>query len=355
MRMDRRDFIRSAAAGAAFAALPSFAETKREGIWAGFLPFGRNMWSDVPVPRWGMNDGSTPEKRKRLLGVCAADHVRFDEETFHRITEKMAVIGMNMVVIDLGEALAYPSHPELAVRGSWSPDRFRKELERLRGLGLEPIPKLNFSTSHDTWLKDYHRMVSTPKYYEVCRDLIGDVCEIFDRPRFFHLGYDEESAGLQKLYGYCVVRQGDLWWHDFLYISGLVEKKGVRPWIWSDYHWHHPEEFEKRMPKSVLQSNWYYGGSFDYEDPYMGEYASRAIKTYLALEKAGFDQVPCGSDYLSPKSMPETVKFCRAHIAPERLKGFLIAPWHGGCLRENEEKFLSAMDCMSAAIAQSEA
>ena len=223
--------------------MPSFAETRRDGIWAGFLTFGRNMWSDVPVPRWGTNDGSTPEKRKELMGVCAADHVRFDEE----------------------------------------------------------------------------------------------------------------SAGLQKLYGYCVVRQGDLWWHDFLYISGLVEKKGVRPWIWSDYHWHHPEEFEKRMPKSVLQSNWYYGGSFDYEDPYMGEYASRAIKTYLALEKAGFDQVPCGSDYLSPKNMPETVKFCRAHIASERLKGFLIAPWHGGCLRENEEKFLSAMDCMSAAIAQFEA
>lgn len=103
-------------------------------------------------------------------------------------------------------------------------------------------------------------------------------------------------------------------------------------------------------PNAVLQSNWYYGGSFDYKDPYMGEYASRAIKTYLALEEAGFDQVPCGSDYLSPKSMPETVRFCREHIAPERLKGFLIAPWHGACLPKNEPKFMSAMDCMKAAM-----
>lgn len=349
--MRRRDFIRTVASGVALSALPAFAKKKGAEIWAGFLPFGRNMWSDVPVPRWGMNDGDTEEKRKKLEGVCAADHVRFDAGSFRRITEKMASIGMNMVVIDIGEALNYPSHPEIHVKGGWSPERFRDELARLRNLGLEPVPKLNFSTSHDAWLGVYHRMVSTPKYYEVCRDLINDVCDIFDGPSLFHLGYDEESASLQKYYGYCVVRQGDLWWHDFDYISGLVEKRGVRPWIWSDYYWHHPEDFVKRMSKGVLQSNWYYGGSFDYEDPYMGEYASRAIKAYLALEKAGFDQVPCGSDYLSPKNMPATVRFCRKHLAPERLKGFLIAPWHGACLPQNEAKFISAMDCMSAAIA----
>ena len=40
----------------------------------------------------------------------------------------------------------------------------RKELDRMRALGLEPLPKLNFSTCHDAWLKDYHRMISTPQY-----------------------------------------------------------------------------------------------------------------------------------------------------------------------------------------------
>ena len=344
--MNRLEFVKGLTASMTISAFPSFGSGSDDMIWACFLPFGRNMWSDVPVPRWGRNDGSTEEKRRRLLEVCAADHVRFDVDSFRRIAGRMREAGANTVVIDLGEALQYPSHPELSVKGSWAPERFRNELAWLREIGLEPIPKLNFSTSHDLWLKEYHRMVSTRKYYEVCRDVINDVCEIFDRPRFFHLGYDEESAELQRYYGYCVVRQGELWWHDFLYISGLVEKQGVRPWIWSDFCWHHPEDFVRRMPKSVLQSNWYYGASFDYENPKMSQYASRAVRTYLTLEKAGFDQVPCGSDHLTDVNMPETVRFCKERLSRERLKGFFLAPWYNGCLPAKEKMFFKAANCL---------
>ena len=60
-------------------------------------------------------------------------------------------------------------------------------------------------------------MVSTKKYYQVCEDLIKDVAEIFDHPRFFHLGYDEETASHQAKHLFAVCRQGELWWHDFLW------------------------------------------------------------------------------------------------------------------------------------------
>ena len=103
-----------------------------------------------------------------------------------------------MLLLDLAEQIVYPSHPELAVKGSWAPERVCKELDRLRGLGLEPIPKLNFSTCHHFWLKEYSRMVSTPEYYKVCADVIRDVCEIFESPRLFHLGWDEERMGAQR-------------------------------------------------------------------------------------------------------------------------------------------------------------
>ena len=72
------------------------------------------------------------------------------------------------------------------------------------------------------------------KYYQVCAVLIRDVAEIFDCPRFMHLGYDEETDGHQRKYKYCVVRQGDRWWHDFLWFVKETEKTGMRPWIWSD-------------------------------------------------------------------------------------------------------------------------
>ena len=317
-------------------------------IWAAFQPFGKNMWSDVPVPRWGKNDGSTPEKRKALLDTCAADHLRFDEDVWRRVVDAYAKAGANMIVMDVGEALAYPSHPELWVKGSWSPDRVRDEVRRCRALGIELIPKLNFSTGHDTWLKDYHRMVSTKEYYQVCADVIRDAWEAYDHPRYIHLGYDEEDAGNQCYYGFVCVRQGELWWHDFLYISGLVEKLGARPWIWSDFIWHHEEDFLKRMPKSVLQSNWYYGSKFDVSQM-TSKYSIRAVKAYEALERGGFDQVPCGSVYSSETNFPDTVRHCRRIVAPERLKGFLIAPWTGSTQAKNEQRHLHAAEVFETA------
>ena len=138
-----------------------------------FLQLGNNMWRDVGV---GADDHD-----------CAKDYLRFDEDVWKRLTDRMVEKGFNAVVIDLGEGCAYPSHPELAVKGTWTVEKVRQELARLRGIGIEPIPKLNFSTCHDAWLKEYGRMVSTPDYYRVCADVIRDVCEIFDKPRLFHL------------------------------------------------------------------------------------------------------------------------------------------------------------------------
>ena len=349
--MDRRDFIKISAFSAAAGVFGCTTGTgavarKNDGqIWAALLHMGTNMWSDQPVSSWG------PYKGDQLSLVCQADHVRFDEKVWRTVTGRMVDAGMNMVVIDLGEAIKYPSHPELWVEGSWEIDRFRKELARLRAMGLEPIPKMNFSTAHDVWLKKYERMVSTKKYYEVCADLIRDVCEIFDCPRFLHLGYDEETADHQKKFKYCVVRQGDLWWHDFLWFVKETEKTGMRPWIWSDYVWHHPDLFYKRMPKSVLQSNWYYSREFDVEKlKALGkENYITYVKAYEALDKAGFDQVPTGSNWSYDTNFAGTVEHCRKVCSPERLKGFMTAPWFF-TLPEWEKKNLEAIDQVAAVI-----
>ena len=69
-----------------------------------------------------------------------------------------------------------------------------------------------------------------------------------------------------------------------------TEKKGVRSWIWSDYGWHHPELFFKKMPKSVLQSNWYYGAGFDLNQ--LKEPSRTYVKFYNDLENKGYDQIP---------------------------------------------------------------
>ena len=278
-----------------------------ELIKANLLHLSYNMWAD-------REDPERPDSY-----TTARPYLRFDESLWRDILRKMVENGLNMVIIDLGDGIRYESHPEIAVRGAWSPEKLREELKFIRGLGLEPIPKLNFSACHDVWLGPYSRCLSTDTYYAVCADLIEEVIRLFDTPRFFHLGMDEETANHQRRFEYVGIRQFDLWWHDFLFYVERVEKAGVRAWIWSDYIWNNREVFLRRMPKSVLQSNWYYDVVFNDTVNY--------VKAYHDLEEHGFDQVPTGSNWSHPDNFGMTVEYCRKIIAPERLKGFLQTPW----------------------------
>ena len=338
----RRDFLTAAAGALVVGGCSSLGlavkKPEPDFIWSYLAHFGVNSWKDFPY---------NPPMPERWLTNTSADHVRFSEASWRRLSDALAKAGCNQIVIDLAEIVQYPSHPELAVKGSWSVEKLRAELDRLRGMGFEVIPKMNFSATHDTWLKDYHRMVSTKKYYQVCEDLIKDVVEIFDHPRFFHLGYDEECYDYQKKHLLAVCRQGDLWWHDFLWFVKVTEKVGSRPWIWSDYSWKHQDEFMKRMPKSVLQSNWYYGAEFDVSN--MKESRRPYVQMYEDLDKAGFDQVPTGSNWSCDTNFDVLVKFCDAHCSKERIKGYMMAPWLA-TVDANEPKTLEAVAQMDAAI-----
>ena len=287
-------------------------------IWAFMVHLGCNCWADHTVDHWGDSVGLQAESHS------PEDYMRFDDEEWRFITSRVKAIGGNMILLDLAEGLQYESHPELSAKGAWSKERLAKEKMRLAEMGIELIPKLNFSTGHDTWLKEYHRMVSTPDYYKVCSDLIAEVAELFGNPRFFHLGYDEETIYNQRASHFAVVRQGELWWHDFLWFNETVKKAGSRSWIWSDYGWRHKDEFLARMPRDVLQSNWYY---YHIDGEQNKEKLAR-IAFFDELDKAGFDQIPCGSAYSWKPNFTELVRYCRKHIAGSpRLKGFMLAPW----------------------------
>ncbi len=341
MSLNRREFISSAAGALALSGCATAVAKKPEPefLWSYLVHFGVNSWKDVPL------ETQDPNMDEKWLTRCCADHVRFDEPSWRRLSAELLKAGCNQIIIDLAEFVEYPSHPELAVKGSWSVEKLRAELDRLRGMGFEVIPKLNFSACHDTWLKVYHRMVSTRKYYQVCEDLIKDVAEIFDHPRYFHLGYDEETAGHQAKHLFVVCRQGELWWHDFLWFAKVTEKTGCRPWIWSDYVWNHKDEFLKRMPKSVLQSNWYYGPEFDTSKM---KNAYR-VEAYDWLDKAGFDQVPTGSNWACDTNFAGTVKYCDAHCRKDLLKGYMMAPWTR-TFAIHEAKSLEAIAQMKSVI-----
>lgn len=312
--ISRRGFLEVAGTAAVGAGLSGSAsgaddvvneEPRKELIWAYLIHLGFNFWYDRLVPQW--------------RDWCVSDRLICETDFWVEAVNRMADNGINMAVIDLGESIRYRSHPELAVKGSWSRDQLREELARMRSLGIEPIPKLNFSAAHDVWLGDYSRQVSTPVYYEVCGDLIAEVAELFDKPRFFHLGLDEENAHNQRDYACAVIRKFDLWWHDFNFFITAVEKSGAQPWMWSDYLWDNEVDFFGNVPKTVLQSNWYYGTEFSMDVP--------KTLAYNNLEYRGYDQIPTGSNYDNPFNFAKTVDYCQKYLSPDKLKGFLQTTW----------------------------
>ncbi len=337
---------------AAPAAVPPW--NGQDKIKAMLLHLGHNMWCE-----WLPDD---VQGVAQIFPRYVPDTtLRSRDDLWRRVTARMAERGLNMLVIDIGEGLVYPSHPELAIAGSWSPDRLRDEVVRLRGLGIEAIPKLNFSATHDGWLKHYHRMLTTPPYYEVVRDLIGDVTEVFGTPRFFHLGYDEETTAHSPDRNYFVMRTGEMWWHDFLYTVKCVEDRGCRPWMWSDYAWDH-DDFFSRCPKSVVQSNWYYDeshGGFDLAANTTSDH--KRLETFWKLEKAGFDQIPCGTNWVGWKRREENcgaddvigrlVRLGRDVISDGHLLGFMMAPWKSCDTEENTQTNLRGVDLFADALA----
>ncbi|MBQ7485096.1 MAG: hypothetical protein IJT78_00540 [Oscillospiraceae bacterium] len=278
-------------------------------MWAYLMHLSTNMWNEpgayvLPSGFW-------------------EDHLTTEDEVWKKVIDFLPGCGFNTVLIDVGDGVQFESHPEVSIPGAWSKEKLKAELDRIRALGMTPIPKLNFSAAHDAWLKIYSRMVSTPQYYQVCEDLIREVAELFDHPAYFHLGMDEEWA--QGSENMKIVRPRRIWWHDVNFLFDVCDKVGARPWVWADPCYADPEDYCKNMSKDALQSNWYYGTLRKNPD---GSYQKIEVETYRILEKAGFDQVPTSSALARWYNASENMEMGKEIIAPERLKGYLTCPWY---------------------------
>ena len=270
------------------------------------LHLGYNMWADREVP-----DAHSPY-------IVAKPYLRCDKSLWNDVLHRMVQIGMNLVVIDLGEGVKYDSHPELAVIDSWTPQELRAELVRIRQMGLEPIPKLNFSTCHDAWLGPYSRMVSTRAYYDVCKELIAEVTSLFDKPRFFHIGMDEENHRSYRHYVRAIKTLR----------AGLRQRK-LRTVVWNDTALENSmwDQFaekclvaERQLPKDVVQVPWCY---------------DRALPNVVKrLVGHGFDV------WGAPGPTAERIQAWKRDILRLGGKGLLFTRWIP-CIRKNRKELLN--------------
>lgn len=314
---------------------------KKDMMWAFLIHLSKHFWQEPGSPPYGM-----------YLDRPWKDNNETDLETWDAVIAGLPQYGINTVLIDVGDAVQYDSHPEISAPDAWSKAFLRQKLDEIRALGMEPIPKLNFSTAHDAWLKDYGRMISTPTYYQVCADLIKEVCEIFDSPRLLHLGLDEEIDYYQKDYDLSIRRIGKLWEHDVLFLCDECQKNGVRPWIWGSFAIKDHREFTaNELPKNVLMSAGWYSNLLPKEQRGTPRPQDMLSSDWVdGLTAMGFDMVGLCSTWGFKASTLQVLRYCKDQLNPDQLKGFITAPWlmtekrelhgllHGACKLYHERK-----------------
>ncbi len=204
-------------------------------IWGIMAYLSRNQWSPI------------------------SDEISCADDFWDYLIDQCEANGINAILLDVGDGVQYSRHPELALKNSWSAERVRQEVQKCRAKGIEIIPKVNFSADHAFWLKDYYRMTSSPVYYTVCHDIIEEIYEMFEQPKYIHIGMDEENYAMLQRYDYICFRKGELLMHDLKFMIDEVNKLGAKPLMWADIFLDHPDMFTSHIPADdVILMPWYY-------------------------------------------------------------------------------------------------
>lgn len=294
------------------------------------------------------------------------DTMEFEEEAWDLVLPAAAKHGFNTIMLDVCDGVRYNSHPEIAIASSKSRYWVKEQIKKAADLGLKIMPNVNFSTTHDQWLGEYRRMVSTKPYYNVCRDVILEVCEIFDGPEILSLTMEEEDEFHVKKNGISVIRQGDIFWHDLQFLFDCSNEAGAIPYIASDSLFEHPEEFPKHMGvDNMIIGPWCYSAVredhytriadrqifIDYynqprykwmnltyveEEPFFVLFREQALPN----AKKGYKYIPGVSIYNeSPWCEQDVLEYFSVN-APESILGFYEAPWANMTMKNLDRQYL---------------
>jgi hypothetical protein len=211
-------------------------------------------------------------------------------------------------------ALRFPSRPELATPGAYTPDEMREFVERARGHGIAVMPEIEclghaaLITGHRKYRhlgeQTEHQYgfnaicPSHPETREVIADLLRDTAAIFPH-EVIHVGLDEVEFGkcprCRRKFG-----AASQPWERFAahseWVHAEVRKLGRRPAMWADHVVHEPR-IMKGFRRDVLMFNWQYIA--EYESP----------NAALLLD-AGFEAVACPATVCyGTRIMPNRMNF----------------------------------------------
>ena len=183
---------------------------------------------------------------------------RYDKETALDAASAAARAGMNLLIVDVKDAVVYRRLPELRRRYSVPMDELVEIAERAKELGLEVVPKMNFSLSpqhrHSQWFEPHQ---SSPPSRDFWRRGLAAVDEVVDavKPRIVHVGMDEDDT-----------RSPEEYREDLLRLHRELDRRGLRMAMWADvcHRWRAQQRWKEipaiqSLPRDVILMPWHYG------------------------------------------------------------------------------------------------
>jgi hypothetical protein len=241
---------------------------------------------------------------------------RFNRATTRAVIRATADTGMNLLIIDVADAVLYRSLPHLRKRYSVPMTELTELVEFAREAGLEVVPKLNFARSprhrHSHWLDPEQSQPDSPTFW---KQGLAAVDEVLDATgaTMLHVGMDEDDTRSPDEYRKATLR-----------LHRELTRRKIRMLMWAEVGhetWRPQQRWKeiptlRELPRDVILMPWSYTNVID-------DWARR-------LKRWGFDVVP-GCQYGHP-SLPgkHAVKNVRAWADAAQnldLPGLVLTKW----------------------------
>ena len=207
---------------------------------------------------------------------------------FHKklIDRILSRFKMNHLIIEV-DNIRWKSDPTIALDWSMDQEDLRQDIRHANENFIEVSPLLQ-SLGHCEWMfkngrnldlaenpdRPYAYCPSNPRTYDFILPFYDEVVELFNRPRFVHIGHDEvqEPGGFPR-HQECKKRSAEqIFVDDTLRIREHLAKKGARVMMWGDMmlskgdapdatNAESPEKakwIRDRLPKDVVITDWHY-------------------------------------------------------------------------------------------------
>lgn len=263
--------------------------------------------------------------------VRKESEVPFSLEAGLAILNKMKESGFNTVILDIEDGVIYKSHPELTRHYSVPMDKLKQFADSARELGIDFIPKLNFSRSgrnlHDKWLyphwDELNFVSKRADYRKVVLEVMEEIINVCKPQNYFHIGMDEDHHRSLRQYVETIT-----------FFDNYLKNKGLQTVVWNDtayenrdviaqVHADKMKAAEPDLPNDITHIVW------DYDLVHHG--------LVQRLTDFGFEV------WVAPGANLERIEKWNNVMKNEGGDGFLFTKWIK-CSDENREILLNFID-----------